>query len=68
LRFPEEAEGAGVLAVAAGLVAMEGVEGAGIVAEATEGQGGAGGRAVECGVVFFDFEAQALRFKGPRFA
>jgi hypothetical protein len=41
-QFQQEGEGAGELAVEAGIVAIEEIEGAGPIAEAAKGQGGAG--------------------------
>jgi hypothetical protein len=62
LQFVEHVEGADDLAVVAGLVAIEEVETAGIVAECAEGHGGASAWGVFGGIVLihFDFETGTL--------
>jgi hypothetical protein len=62
--FEKHVIGAGVLAVVAGFVAMEDVEGAGLVAKGAEGLGGASGW-LAGGVGLVDFRSKTLLFNTP---
>ncbi len=53
------------MAFEAGFVAIEKIEGAGLIAEGAEGEGGASGRVVRIGIVLFHFDLEVGALDGP---
>ena len=53
------------MAVKAGLVAIQEIEAAGLIAERAKGQGGAGAWVVGCGIVLIHFDFQGRALNGP---